>query len=349
MSITWKFDKGIETAVADSALDFIEALRPSNDHWWDGGSSPWVFRGHAQETWPLLPAAWRAENVIISNSKIEAATRFDIVQPRQHLNWFWQPNFWSRAAPFGEDDASLSKELTIATTAEYLPVWDFFSRCDELGMPTPLLGTAPDPVLEPNWLADPSNPLVGDELLRFSDFPGALALAQHHGVPTRLLDWTRNPMAAAYFATEPMREIDDEANLVVWALHKRNSASVTLEGTSFPGSPGGIAQRFDPTIAVVRPSTRYNPFLAAQEGLFTTISKSGIYFMKNNGKRPALEDFVVEASPSETVLRKLILSHTHAADLIEILRREKISRSALMPTLDNVARDVVTKWRQGSI
>lgn len=54
------------------------------------------------------------------------------------------------------------------------------------------------------------------ELAEYSGFWSLLPVAQHHGLPTRLLDWTYSPMVAAHFATEDTEYYDRDG--VIWQL-----------------------------------------------------------------------------------------------------------------------------------
>lgn len=151
-----------------------------------------------------------------------------------------------------------------------------------------------------------------------------MALAQHHGVPTRLLDWTRRSYVAAYFAASSAitsyKEIDSDNKIAVWALDtEKINLYKNIITVNVPGS------------------TSSN--LAAQSGLFT--------FLKQTGKRD--EVFELKAleeefsSLQETPLWKITLPIKYSAEVLDLCELYAVSASTLFPGYDGAAK-AVSNW-----
>lgn len=103
-----------------------------------------------------------------------------------------------------------------------------------------------------------------------------LAIAQHSGAPTRLLDWTQLPLAALWFAVAAFAE-KSEDQAVVWILRCKEADFV--RAIDLQNSPFKIGRT-----RIYRPD-HVNPRIAAQ-GSYFSVHK----YWQTGAKYVALED-----------------------------------------------------------
>lgn len=161
-----------------------------------------------------------------------------------------------------------------------------------------------------------------------------LALAQHHGIPTRLLDWSENPVVASFFAASPLLRPDAKAGICVWALD-----------TSYLQTEQGHMQRFGPYgVLVHRVPRAGNSYLHSQGGVHTELLGSEQHFLKHRSW-PALEDVFADVRSGVPILVGHVLKAEEVPRLAQLLDREGINSSVLLPSLDNVASTVFLRWQ----
>jgi FRG domain-containing protein len=156
-----------------------------------------------------------------------------------------------------------------------------------------------------------------------------LALMQHHGAPTRLIDFTWSPYVAAFFALE--RTLADG---VVWAMNpaRIDSSRAPQPVRMDPRIKGNFARYFlkgkRRFIWLGEPYTM-NQRLIAQSGTFVV---------------PAAIDIPVEEilsnSDAENVLAKIILKNAVRETGMRELYRMNITYATLFPDLDGLAKSM---------
>lgn len=175
--------------------------------------------------------------------------------------------------------ADLIKELKSVSFASEGPKW-FRGHADARWKLQPNYDRLKSPLEEMQLLAlfrQNASLLLENAPREPYDF-GWMFLMQHYGVPTRLLDWTENPLVALYFAIEDKKSANKDAALWILSPLDLNKLS-TKEQVYIPsfeddwlanysvvqyskGKDNGIL----PIAAI---ATRNNPRIQAQLGVFT--------------------------------------------------------------------------------
>lgn len=138
-----------------------------------------------------------------------------------------------------------------------------------------------------------------------------LALAQHHGLPTRLLDWSRNPLVATYFAVKDKTEGD----CAIYVLKEQNPV-VDVSVSKDPSEVDGEILRYIPNHVTQR--------IIVQNGLFT--------FHPSN----------LEESYQPKGIDKLIIPGKVRKNLKQELYRYGIHEASMFSGLDRLANHL--KW-----
>lgn len=273
-------DGAVDVVDCDSVEEFFTAIYPAGSVVQDLHQP--IYRGQANASWGLVPSVLR--------SSWRESNISEVVHKRKY-----------------EDQIYLEVNL----------VRDYLNACDVAGLS--VQGDSPD-FRELCFSYEALNGYVDGSSWPPKRIHNLLASAQHHGVATRLLDWTSTPYVAAYFAAADAIEStkmkdNPEQRLAVWVA---DEDSAKLAGN----------------IEVIRVAGAVSTHLVAQSGLFMM----PIFDRNNYRVDLAVDDLAVDIDA--LFLKKITLPIKYAIRVLQQCERFGVSAARLFPTFDGAGKQV---------
>lgn len=163
-----------------------------------------------------------------------------------------------------------------------------------------------------------------------------VALMQHHGLPTRMLDWSKSPLIAVFFATETYQQYPD-TDACVWVLAPNLLNQMEGFGDCIYPIDADTAQEM---LLPAFKHLHHNPVLEnkilacySTDSHLRMYSQQACFTVHNSLRR--LEDIC-----SEEMLYKIIIPHDRKQYFLESLRVFGITESFLYPDLDHISSEL---------
>jgi hypothetical protein len=169
---------------------------------------------------------------------------------------------------------------------------------------------------------------------------------QHHGAPTRLLDFTYSVYVAAYFALE---EAESDSDSVVWALDgpwALQRAAALLKRAGKQGTESMFKPFMDKDEKLAESLFMTKPYVAAvwpinPFGLNERLRvQQGVFLIQGDISKPFLDNLsALSNGPTDNIVR-IVIPESLRIPALRALWSMDISRAALFPGLDGFAKSL---------